>query len=247
MSFSQTLQSVSKTPSIPRLPRLAILIPVFNEGRIVEQVLENLIRATCDINAQIIVVNDGSNDQTGEILKTFGEQIIVLEHLINAGLGTAITTGFDYVRQHGFDYMITFDADGQHRHEDLKTVYLELLESDADVVIGSRLKDARGMPWYRQIGNWGLNIFTYLFFGVWTTDSQSGLRGFNRRAIETIELESTRMEVSSEIFDQIKRQKLKFSEVPIKAIYTDYSLEKGQSNLNGIKILFKLLMSKLFK
>jgi UDP-N-acetylglucosamine---dolichyl-phosphate N-acetylglucosaminyltransferase len=101
------------------------------------------------------------------------------------------------------------------------------------------------MPWYRVVGNWGLNVLTWMFVGMWTTDSQSGLRGFNRRAIESIDVRMDRMEVSSEFIKQIRRHQLKFAETPIRAIYTDYSLEKGQSNWNGFRILLRLFADGL--
>jgi hypothetical protein len=98
------------------------------------------------------------------------------------------------------------------------------------------------MPWYRVLGNWGLNLFTYVIFGMWTTDSQSGLRAFGRRAIESIDVRTERMEVSSELIQEIGRCRLRYREVPIRAIYTDYSLAKGQSNWNAVSVLARLLM-----
>ena len=227
-------------------PRLAIVVPAFNEAKVISKVISDLLK-NAPQNSEIIVVNDGSEDFTLRELEKFSGQITIFSHLINCGLGAAIATGFSYAKENDFNYMITIDADGQHRVKDLKKVFTALLENKTDVVIGSRLINSKGMPWYRKLGNWGLNAFTYFFFGVWTTDSQSGLRGFNKNAINKIKLEMTRMEVSSEIIGQIKTNNLRFIEVPIKAIYTDYSLEKGQSNANGIKILLKIFLHKLLK
>jgi hypothetical protein len=103
------------------------------------------------------------------------------------------------------------------------------------------------MPWYRILGNWGLNVFTFFVFGMWTSDSQSGMRGFSRRALEQIEVRMDRMEVSSEFIKEIRRCRLRFTEVPIRAIYSEYSLSKGQSNWNAFNILFRLVLHRLME
>ena len=106
-----------------------------------------------------------------------------------------------------------------------------------DLKIGSRLLNPKGMPWYRVFGNWGLNVFTFVIFGMWTTDSQSGLRGFSRAALDKIEIRMDRMEVSSEFIKEIRRCRLPFREVPIRAIYepgNTYSNSKGYVNYAGV-------------
>jgi len=96
-------------------------------------------------------------------------------------------------------------------------------------------------------GRWGLNVVTLFVFGMWTTDSQSGLRGFSRAALEKIDIRMDRMEVSSEFIKEIRRCRLPYSEVPIRAIYSDYSLGKGQRNLNGFNILIRLVLHRLME
>ncbi|MBU1322889.1 glycosyltransferase family 2 protein, partial [Patescibacteria group bacterium] len=141
------------------------------------------------------------------------------------------------------DFAITMDSDGQHDPDDLITVLTPLLNNQADVVIGSRRLQPTGhMPLLRRINNQAFNLLTRLLFGVVTTDSLSGFRGFGKRAIQLIELKTERMEVSNEFFTEIKRHHLKFSEVPIKVIYTDYSLAKGVKPGNVFAILFRLLL-----
>jgi hypothetical protein len=101
------------------------------------------------------------------------------------------------------------------------------------------------MPWYRQVANVLGNLVTFVLFGAWVTDSQSGFRAFNRHALQQIQIKTNRMEVSSELIAEAKRHKLKLVEVPIKAIYTDYSLSKGQSFFVGIKTLVKLVLRRI--
>jgi UDP-N-acetylglucosamine---dolichyl-phosphate N-acetylglucosaminyltransferase len=225
--------------------KLAILIPAYNEEKTLEQVIKSIPRRFPKISrTEIIVVSDGSKDKTTEIARK--QKAILIEHDLNRGLGGALGTGFEYVRQNDFDLLLTFDADGQHNAEDIWPVLKPLTQKKADVVIGSRLKHTAGMPWYRVIGIWGLNFITFIFFWVWTTDSQSGLRAFNRKAIEKINIQANKMEVSSEFFYEIGRHNLKLLEVPITSIYTKYSLQKGQKNANAFRIISKLIYRRFF-
>jgi hypothetical protein len=120
-----------------------------------------------------------------------------------------------------------------------------LLAKKADFVIGSRLLSPEGMPFMRRCFNRIANVITFFLFGIWVTDSQSGLRAFTRRAAEKIEIQTNRMEVSSEFIREIVRKRLCLKEVPIQAIYTDYSLSKGQSLKVGVKTFYRLLVYKL--
>lgn len=225
--------------------KLAILIPAFNEEKTLEKVVKTLPRKFTGIkNKEIIVVNDGSIDDTESIAKRL--KITVISHFINRGLGGALGTGFEYARKNHFDILVTFDADGQHSPLDIQPVLNPIIKKKADVVIGSRLKKPEGMPWYRRIGVFGLNIITFIFFWVWTTDSQSGLRAFSKKAITKIEIKANKMEVSSEFFNEIQTKNLKFVEVPITSIYTKYSLAKGQKNSNVFKILSKMVYRRFF-
>lgn len=228
--------------------RLAILIPAFNEEKTIGAVLKSLPKTLPQVTEiEVVVVSDGSRDQTVNIAKKFGATVI--EHDLNRGLGGALGTGFEYAKMNDFDCLLTFDADGQHSHRDIWPVLRPIVYKKADVSIGSRLKDHKGMPWYRVMGIWGLNIITYLFFWVWTTDSQSGLRAFSKKAIHAINIQANRMEVSSEFFYEAGKKDLKITEVQIESIYTQYSLNKGIGKgqfRHGFRILAKMAYRRLF-
>jgi glycosyltransferase involved in cell wall biosynthesis len=228
---------------------LHIIVPAYNEAKAIGATLANLPSAFPGIDdISIVVIDDGSIDDTAEAVLACGDpRVVLVRHCINRGLGGALGTGLAYAREHGADFVVTYDADGQHAPEDITTVLAPLISNAADAVIGSRLINPKGMPWYRIVGNWGLNMFTFFVFGMWTSDSQSGMRGFSRAALEQIEVRMDRMEVSSEFIKEIRRCRLRFTEVPIRAIYSDYSLAKGQSNWNAFNILIRLVLHRLME
>ena len=222
-----------------------VVVPAYNE----EEMIGNTLNKLKDEGYKnIIVVDDGSRDNTYNIAKEEGA--IVCRHVINRGLGGALGTGIKCALLYNPKVIITFDADGQHDPKDIEKVAKPILEDNYDVVIGSRLMDkneVKNMPKIKRIGNWGLNLLTYLMGGHFITDSQSGLRAFSNKAAKIIieQLKSNKYEVSSEFVVLIKRNNLKFKEIPIKTIYTDYSMARGTNVITGFKILVKLIIHKL--
>lgn len=218
-----------------------IIIPAFNEAPVIKETLKNL-RSTLKrdkVDAEIMVVDDGSSDRTGQVSKPYVDYL--LTHAHNCGLGASLATGLEFAKRGGYDYCVTFDSDGQHDAGDISKT-LSKLESGYDVVIGSRFIGTHsGMPYVRRIILFFGNFITFMFFGVWTTDSQSGFRGLSKRAVQNIQIKSNRMEVSSEFFGEIHRLSLKMCEIPIHIRYTNYSLSKGQKNTASMGILIKLL------
>ena len=212
-----------------------VVLPAYNESKVLAETLKN-VRAGTD--ACILVVDDGSVDNTREVAEEAGARAV--RHVINLGLGAAIETGLDVARREGFDRLVTFDADGQHNPDDLENI-LDAL-GDSDIVIGVREVHAERMPWVKKAGNLLLNILTALVFGVYSRDSQSGLRAFNRRAIELISVRANRYEVSSEILYEARRNKLTVKEVPVEAIYTEHSIGRGTGVIDGFKILWRMIL-----
>ena len=223
--------------------RLAVIFPAFNEGKMLASTISGVRKTLAShqhITADLIVVDDGSTDQTYALAQTWAD--VTLHHRLNRGLGGALSTGITYVKRQGiYDALITFDSDGQHNPNDIVRA-VALLQKGSNVVIGSRfLNPSQRFPKWRKYILMFSNLITYLLFQVKTTDSQSGFRALDQAAFSAITLSTNRMEVSSEVFAEIKRHELKLVEMPITIAYTPYSLAKGQSNLNSFSILVKLL------
>lgn len=224
--------------------KLVIVVPAFNESSVIYQVLTSLPKRLEGItNIETIVVDDGSSDKTSREAKKAGAK--VLRHISNRGVGAATKTGIEYAKIKEADVVVTFDADGQHDPEDIPKLLKPIISRTADVVIGSRFKKKQKMPLDRFFLNWFANLITFILFGVVSTDSQSGLRAFSKKAINLINFSGERMDFSSEILLEAKKHKLKTHEVPIKAIYTSYSRAKGQKNINSISILVRFIIKFL--
>ena len=221
--------------------KVFIVIPAYNEAAKIGKVIRDLKKYNY---CNIVVVDDGSKDNTSEVAKKNGA--FVIKQIMNLGAGGATITGFDYAIREGADIIVTIDADGQHDVKDIKKVMQPILDKKAELVIGSRLMNPKGMPFIRRFGNTCLNILTFLLFGVWTTDSQSGFKAMTKEAYKKMHLKSNGFEICSEIIKEIGRTRIKFTEVPIKVIYTDYSMSKGQSIMNGIKTFINLAKRKFF-
>lgn len=222
-----------------------IIIPAYNEETVIADTLKKIISETKKLkklNTKIVLVNDGSSDNTKNIAEKYVE---VLNHFVNMGSGAATRTGLAYARRNDFDFAVTIDADGQHSPEDMTKIINKLVSGGSDLLVGSRLINSRGMPTIRLIGNNFLNFITRILLGVKVSDSQSGLKGFSKKAIEIIDIKTNGYEFCSEIIWKAKKANLKITETPIKAIYTDYSLSKGQSNINALRIIKSIIIQKV--
>lgn len=221
--------------------KIIAIIPAFNE----EKTIENIVRETKNFADEVLVINDGSSDLTKIKAESCGAKVVNLK--INRGLGSALRTGIKTAINCNADIIVTLDADGQHDPEDIKRLIEPILNQEADVVIGTRMKKPEGMPMIRQFANWFGNFVTFVLFGIWVTDSQSGFRAFSKYAAKKLDIRSDRMEVSSEIIKEIKDKELRLREVSIKPVYTEYSLSKGQSFFVGLQTAFKLILRKIGK
>lgn len=230
--------------------KIYIVLPAYCEGTVIKSVIKSIQK---EGYKNIIVVDDGSSDNTYD--ESTRAQATTLKHPINRGKGAATQTGIDAAKLLDADIVVTMDSDGQHNPKDIEKLITPILQEKADVVLGSRMLGEKGMPKTRVFMNNIANIITYIFFGVWVSDSQSGFRAYSKKAINSVYTLMDRYEFESEMLGQIKSAKLKVVEVPIKVIYSDYSLNKykhvvgftAQGVLNGIKMVVRLVENSLFK
>lgn len=221
---------------------LFIVVPAFNEAASIGSVVREL--RECYPN--VIVVDDGSRDETARLAQTAGA--MVLRHLLNRGQGAALQTGLRFSLGRGARIVVTFDGDGQHAAEDIPRLVVPVAEGRADVVLGSRFLDgADSIPPVRR---WVLRagvLFTRLASGLRLTDTHNGLRAFSHRAAAALDITLDRMAHASELLDQIRRSDLVITEVPIRVRYTAYSRSKGQSSLAAIPIALEYLVGRVLR
>lgn len=216
-----------------------IVIPAYNEEQVIQDVLQEVQQSGY---SNLIVVDDGSSDHT--YIQAQKKTDIVLKHIINRGKGATIKTGIEAAKIMQADVVVTLDGDGQHNPQDIDRM-LEKIYDGYDVVLGSRLIDTTGMPSHKIVANKLGNFFTWLLYGIWVSDSQSGFRAYSKKALSLINTTTDRYEYDSEVLREIKRNKLNYIEIPIEVRYTAYSLGKQhkQSFVNGLKTLLRMILS----
>ena len=195
--------------------KITIGIPAYNEEKNIALIITKLKKIT----DSIIVCDDGSSDLTGEIARELGA--IVISHPKNMGYGAAIRSLFLKATELDLDGLITMDADGQHRIEDVNSVFGPINDEVADIVIGSRFLDKKSeeMPNYRKVGIKIITKVTNLSIKEKLTDSQSGFRAYNKKALQKVIPSDVGMGVSTEILIKASNLELKVTEVPIKVHY----------------------------
>jgi len=225
--------------TVGREPTVWVVIPLFNEATVVGRVIEELLTAF----EHVVCVDDGSTDGSAEVAEAAGARVI--RHPYNLGQGAALQTGISYAReQPGAEFIVTFDADGQHRLVDAQAMVALARADDAAIVFGSRFLDDRTKPGaLKRIVLKTAVVVTNLTTGLTLTDAHNGLRVIRVDAARAVNLKQDRMAHATEIVLQLGRTRLPYREFPVEVLYTDYSRAKGQSLLNSINILVDLVIN----
>jgi glycosyltransferase involved in cell wall biosynthesis len=225
----------------PVLPKsIAVVIAAYNEGAALFDVIRGL-EGHC---GWVVVVDDGSADNTAAVAERAGAH--VLRHPLNLGQGAALQTGIDYALKLGAEYIVTFDADGQHAANEIVPMVQHLIASGADVALGSRfLGRTVNMPRSKAATLWLAIRFTRLTTGLNVTDTHNGFRAFTRAAAQRIRIRQNRMAHASEILDKIAEKNLRYCEYPVTITYTDYSMAKGQRIANSFQIVKDQVIGRL--
>ena len=208
------IQCLKKTPS-DELMKITVGIPAYNE----EKNIANILSQIKEITPSIIVCDDHSTDDTNKIAKSLGVDVIT--HSKNMGYGSSIKSIFTKAKEIDSDVLVTMDADGQHRIEDLKKILEPVLSDTVDICIGSRFleKNVENVPSYRKVGIKVLTKLTNVSLKESITDSQSGFRAYGKKAISEIIPTESGMAISNEILLKASSLNLRIGEVPIVVLY----------------------------
>jgi len=217
------------------------VIPAYNEATRIASVASDVMKYV----DRVVVVDDGSKDNTGDMAMKAGA--LVVRHMSNSGAGAATMTGLEAARRLGADIVVTLDADEQHAPEDIPSLLKPLTENKADIVFANRFGTRNKIPFIRRVFNGIGNIVSFTATGLWVSDSQCGFKAFGPKALKDINLRMSGFEFCTEIVRESVQHKWRIAEIPIKVIYSEYTLAKGQSFANGVRTAFKILLRSFLR
>jgi glycosyltransferase involved in cell wall biosynthesis len=225
-------------------PNIFVVVPAYNEGQVLARTVAELV----DYPYQIVIVDDGSETPASSWL--WGTRVHCLRHVTNLGQGAALRTGTEYALAAGADVIVHFDADGQHKPALIARLIEPILSGACDVVLGSRFlqrSDRDMVPVSKQILLKCGVVVSWIFTGLWLTDTHNGFRALSAAAARQMKITENGFAHATEILELIRRSSLRYCEVPVTIRYSDYSMAKGQSVLNSINILIDLTLRKIFQ
>ena len=218
-----------------------LIIPAFNEQNAIGEIIEKSFQYVDDI----LVVDDGSSDNTYSIVKK--TDALIIRHETNLGKGVALKDAFNYIKD--YDIVVTIDGDGQHNPSEIPKLIKPIKEGKADLVNGSRYLDGfdDDTPAYRRVGQRVLDIATNITSGTKVTDSQSGFRSFKGDTIKYYRFRDTGFGIESEMLADASENNLKIIEVPITVRYdVENSSTKGPVT-HGVGVLIKIIIDKIIR
>ena len=226
--------------SVPQVTDAWLVIPLYNEATVVREVISQA-RETFPY---IVVVDDGSKDDSARQAAAAGA--IVVRHPVNLGQGAALQTGFSYILEKtNANYVVSFDADGQHSTTDAAAMVAAAREEELAVILGSRfLQGPSPVGRLKRLVLRTAAAVSSRTSGMHLTDAHNGLRVIRRDVLVQLNLKQNRMAHASEIIRKIGATGLPWREFPVHIVYTDYSRSKGQSLWNSVNILVDLLFSE---
>ncbi len=217
------------------------VIPAYNEATRIASTV-NAVKKYVD---RVIVVDDGSSDDTGDVALKTGA--LVVRHMSNCGAGAATMTGVEAARRLGASILITIDADEQHSPEDIPLLLKPLKEDRADIVFANRFGTRNRIPFIRRVFNGIGNIVSFVATGLWVSDSQCGFKAFGPTALKQLNLRMSGFEFCTEIVREAAQHRWRIKEIPTKVMYSEYTLAKGQSFANGVRTAFKILLRSFLR
>lgn len=229
--------SVAQAP-VSVEPEVCIVVPVFNEATVVGEV----VRELTSLYPFVVCVDDGSSDASAQAVTEAGG--VLVRHPINLGQGAALRTGIEFgLRWETVKWFVTFDADGQHEVQAIESMLALLRANEAQIVFGSRFLDRRSEigPVKRAVLRAAV-AYTRLSTKLALTDTHNGLRAFDRDVAQALDFQMNGMAHASELLSIVAERGFRYAELPVHIRYTAYSRAKGQPLLNGVNILFDMLL-----
>ncbi|OGJ55187.1 hypothetical protein A3D11_03905 [Candidatus Peribacteria bacterium RIFCSPHIGHO2_02_FULL_49_16] len=220
---------------------IVAVIPAYNE----ESRVGGVVRCVKKYVREVIVVDDGSRDATAEMARKEGARVIC--HKENSGAGAATMTGLEAARRLGANVVVTLDADEQHDVGDIPALLGPIERGEADIVFANRFGRKNHIPFIRRLFNGLGNIVTFMATGRWIADSQCGFKAFGEKALAEIQLRMSGFEFCTEIVRETARYRWRIGEVPIKVVYSEYTLAKGQSFAHGVRTACKILLRSFLR
>lgn len=216
--------------------RIVAIIPAYNEVTRIGSV----IRSVAQYTDGVIVVSDGSTDDTATVARSEGARVVI--HALNCGAGAATMTGLETARRMGYEVAITIDADGQHNGADIPRLLEAMQTNGADLVIANRFGRKNKIPFVRRIANSLGNFITFLTTGIYLPDTQCGFKIFGPKALQEVDLKMSGFEFCTEVIREAARYRWKIVSIPSKVVYSEYTLAKGQSFASGLRTAAKILL-----
>jgi polyprenyl-phospho-N-acetylgalactosaminyl synthase len=220
-----------------------IVIAAYNEEKNIANVVNSLKQEGYN---NLIVVDDGSKDNTFQIAKQNGAT--ALKHIVNRGQGAALQTGMTFALKNGADFIVHFDADGQHDSKEIKSMLMPLQSKETEITLGSRFLKKQKIPFTRKLMLKGGIIAVWAIHGIKLSDTHNGFRAFTKKAAKRIIITADKMEHASEILEKIKKYQIPYKEIPVTITYNEETLKngrKGQGQFDSIKILIKMIIRKI--
>jgi glycosyltransferase involved in cell wall biosynthesis len=211
------------------------VIPVHNE----EGTIQSIAKESSKYVDNVLVIDDGSTDRSSEEATAGGAKVFRIDR--NQGVGAAYRRGLDIAKEHQAEIILRLDGDGEHYPSDIPKLLEPILNGEADMVLGNRVKYFDSAPKIMRLGNWGLTKITNALTKAKIADSQSGLKAIRTSALDGINLSANRYEIESELILEAKRKGLRIIEVPVK--YDKYV--RGVTIWHGIRVAIFMILKAL--
>ncbi|WP_054958545.1 glycosyltransferase family 2 protein [Paenibacillus dakarensis] len=240
---------MTNRPETPDSPlKILVIVPAYNEAAVIEQVVRRIRQDAPAVD--VLVINDGSSDNTSQIARAAGAEVIDLT--CNLGIGGAVQTGYRYAKEYHYDFAVQIDGDGQHNPKDLNRLLSTILDTGVDMVIGSRFITKEGFQstFARKMGIKLLSSLLTLLTGQTVTDPTSGYRFCGKRAISLFSREYPTDYPEVEALMLMYNRELSFTEIPVvmnERIGGVSSISAMKSVYYMIKVILSVLLMKSMK